>query len=207
MKHDPASTLIYHITDMANLPAIIDGGGLLSDAKMADSTPSVVIGYDHIKLRRLKEIRVHCCGNRFVGEFVPFYFCPRSPMLFVVNKGNTGRPAGCQSSILHLVSTVQTGISLGRDWAISGGNAGASYASFSADITELDALDWESINARQWSGRTHQKSAEFLLRDSFPWSGIQGIGCQNSSVASEVVSMLKQGVHQPQVVVRPAWYY
>lgn len=39
-----------------------------------------------IKRRRLEEIPVDCCSGRMVGEFVPFYFCPRSVMLFVIHK-------------------------------------------------------------------------------------------------------------------------
>lgn len=207
MKNDPAQTYIYHITDVANLPGILAEGGLLSDARMAQRNPGVVIGYDHIKLRRLKELRVDCCGNRFVGEFVPFYFCPRSPMLFVVNQGRTGRPAGCQDRIVHLVSTVAVGMASGKEWAISSGNAGANHASFRAELEALDELDWESIQATQWQGRTHPKSAEFLVGDFFPWTGIRGIACLNSKVANEVTSMLKQAVHQPKVAVKRDWYY
>src|SRR5687767_9037365 len=102
---NPEEALIYHLTDVANLPDILSEGGLHSDAAMVEKDPTV-IGYGHIKERRLKQIRVPCCGGRFVGEFVPFYFCPRSPMLFTTNKGATGRPEGCQRTIIHLVSRV-----------------------------------------------------------------------------------------------------
>ena len=128
----PAQVLIYHITDVENLPNILRDGGLHSDAVMAQRN-STVIGYAHIKERRLREIRVSCCDNRFVGEFVPFYFCPRSPMLFTINQGKTGRPAGCQTTIIHLVSSVATAISLGRAWAISDGNAGAYHTGFDVE--------------------------------------------------------------------------
>ena len=113
MALQPEQVLIYHITDVENLPTILIEGGLHSDAIMAQRN-STVIGYAHIKQRRLTEIRVPCCNNRFVGEFVPFYFCPRSPMLYAINQGNTGRPAGCQDTIVHLVSNVGTAVGLGR---------------------------------------------------------------------------------------------
>ena len=76
MTHNPEQVLIYHITDVVNLPAIIVENGLCSDAVMAKRNPEI-IGYDHIKKRRLNEIPVPCCEWRRVGEFVPFYFCPR----------------------------------------------------------------------------------------------------------------------------------
>ncbi len=80
MSLRPENVLIYHITDVANLPGILAEGGLHSDVAMAQRNPTV-IGYTHIKERRMKQIRVGCCGGRFVGEFVAFYYCPRSPML------------------------------------------------------------------------------------------------------------------------------
>ena len=159
-------TLIYHITDVDNLPGILAGGGLRSDAAMVQHNPAV-IGYGHIKQRRMTEIRVDCCGNRFVGEFVPFYFCPRSPMLFTVNRGNTGRPVGCQRTIVHLVSTLAVGMGQNRPWAISDGNAGAFHTTFSSDLAALAGLDWAAIRATQWQGKTHQKSAAFLTADFF----------------------------------------
>ena len=136
MNVRPDQTLIYHITDVENLPGILAGGGLRSDVAMAEHNPSV-IGYAHIKHRRMTKIQVACCGGRFVGEFVPFYFCPRSPMLYTVSAGKTGRPPGCQRSIVHLVSTVDAAISQSRPWAISDGNAGAFHAAFSSELAAL----------------------------------------------------------------------
>lgn len=206
MKHDPKQTLIYHITDVANLAGILADGGVHSDATMAARNPTV-IGYVHIKERRLKEIRVPCCGNRFVGEFVPFYFCPRSPMLFAINKGNAGRPPGCQSSIIHLVSTMAAGIATGRAWAVSSGNAGATHATYSAQVQALDALDWNAIRTDQWKGMQHQKAAEFLLADFFPWHSIESVGCANLEVARQVSSSVQCHSHCTLVEVKQNWYY
>lgn len=202
----PAQVLIYHITDVANLPNIVSDDGLHSDAVMTRKDPTV-IGYSHIKQRRLTEIRVPCCNNRFVGEFVPFYFCPRSPMLYTINIGKTGRTPGCQATIIHLVSNVGTAVGLGRGWAISDGNAGARYTSFDTNLSALDWLDWTAIRAGDWRGRTHEKSAEFLVEDFFPWSCVQQIGCHNSAVAQQVKALIHNHSHQPSVDVQPTWYY
>jgi len=206
MVDHPEQVLIYHITDVENLPGILGEGGLHSDVAMAEKNPTV-IGYTHIKERRMKQIRVACCDGKFVGEFVPFYFCPRSPMLFTLNKGNTGRPAGCQRSIIHLVSRVELGIGLGRPWAVSDGNAGACHTFFYSTLAAIKALDWAAIRAKDWRLKTHQKSAEFLVADFFPWAGFQMIGCQNGDVAQRVRDLLQNQEHQPLVEVRPLWYY
>jgi hypothetical protein len=206
MITNPEQTLIYHITDVENLPGILSEGGLGSDAVMVEKNPAV-IGYGHIKERRLKQIRVACCGGRFVGEFVPFYFCPRSPMLYTTNKGATGRRAGCQGTIVHLVSRVSVGIGLGRAWAVSDGNAGAFHTWFGATLEAIKTLDWAAIRATDWRGKTHQKSAEFLVTEFFPWTGIHAIGCHNIGVAKQVQDLVNTQAHRPAVTVELAWYY
>lgn len=202
----PVPTPIYHITDLANLRGIVEAGGLRSDVAMAAHHPEV-IGYGHIKARRATEIRVGCCGDRFVGEFVPFYYCPRSPMLFAINRGNTGRPAGCQRTILHLVSTVEAALTTAEDWAISDGNGGAYHSLFCKDLNELRNLDWKAIRATQWQGMTHQKMAEFLVADFFPWNAVQRIGCENRETALAVNEILDGTGHCPVVSVERSWYY
>lgn len=207
MARDLSNTLLYHITDVSNLSLIVSAGGLLSDSGLA-TVSHQVIGYGNIKHRRMTQYRVPCCDNRFVGEFVPFYYCPRSPMLYTVNRGNTGRPAGCQTDIVHLVSSVAAALKLNRLWAISDVNAGAGYATFSNDLSALETLDWNAIQARQWHGKMSAKQAEFLLLDRFEWSSISLIGCHNATTAAKVKSTLKQlpGPH-PKVLVENGWYY
>jgi hypothetical protein len=206
MSLAPEQILIYHITDVTNLPSILAAGGLRSDAAMSTASHQV-IGYNHIKERRLKEIQVACCGGRFVGEFVPFYFCPRSPMLYTINQGNTGLSPACQSSIVHLVSTVALALGVGRDWAVSDGNAGARHTSFYANLNALDSLDWAAIRATDWRGRIHEKSAEFLVADFFPLTGIETIGCHNSTIVQQVQSIIAHHGWLPALNVEPNWYY
>jgi hypothetical protein len=206
MPFEHQQTLIYHITDIDNLSSIIESGGLMSDASMVGDDEHKVIGYSHIKLRRLEELKVDCVDNKYVGEFVPFYYCPRSPMLYTINKGNTGRPEGCQSDIVHLVSTVAHGMASSAGWALSDGNAGACHTSFYNDINELAELNWSAIDSTYWSGQQHQKSSEFLVADFFPWSSIVKIGCFDQAAVNKVVSILGR-VTVPRVCTERNWYY
>jgi len=203
-KHD--SIPLYHITDVENLPSILADGGLSSDAVMA-ARPGNVIGHSHIKERRLTQIMVPCAGDRFVGEFVPFYYCPRSPMLYTVNEGATGKPPGCQRSIVHLVTNVGFASRLGVPFAISDGNAGAFHTSFRSDVDALDRLDWAAISETYWQAVVHQKAAEFLVADSFPWTGIFEIGCHDEDIVEAVRTILASAEHRPQVTVQRSWYY
>lgn len=208
MLLNPNETKLYHITDVANLPGILGSNGLMSDVAMAGVTHEK-IGYAHIKQRRMTQYRIPCCNNRFVGEFVPFYFCPRSPMLYTINMGNAGKPSGCQKDILHLVSSVGRAIQLEKVWAISDGNAGAGYTSFDNKLAALDGLDWEIIKSNNWSGevRRNKKSAEFLIADCYPWSLIETVVCQNRQTADHVSKLLANQAKAPEVTVLSNWYY
>jgi len=85
----PARPLIYHVTHVDTLSRIVADGALWSDAVMAArGGPAVAIGMSAIKLRRLRELPVKCHPGDYVGEYVPFYFCPRSIMLYLLHMGN-----------------------------------------------------------------------------------------------------------------------
>lgn len=86
-------------------------------------------------------------------------------MLLKINSGGTGLPRGCQQDIVHLVSSVATGVNSGNDWVIADGNAGARHTNFSNEIASLGELNWNAINARWWNTVHHHKQAEFLVAD------------------------------------------
>src|SRR5688572_32706394 len=104
---------------------------LISDAAIiARGGPVAAIGMSTIKQRRLR-LPVHCHPGDCVGDYVPFYFCPRSIMLFVIHQANhpdlTYR--GGQGPIVHLEAdlrqVVEWATENGRRWAFSLSNAGA----------------------------------------------------------------------------------
>lgn len=205
---------IYHITHIDNLPPILADGCLWSDYEIQRTPNSrTIIGFDTIEKRRLEELPVSCHPSTFVGHYVPFYFCPRSPMLYVIHRRNSELTyQGGQERIVHLVSRIGIAIqhSEGRSWAFSDGNAGARYARFSNDLAQFDNfVDWNAVQASSWSDPTvkERKQAEFLIHRTFPWTGIAAIGVYNQSVAGEVQRLLALQTHQPQVAVKQDWYY
>ena len=85
----PAEPKIYHIVHVDRLPSIITDGSLWSDAKVTRHSPSgTTIGMQKIKQRRLTVNKLDSHPDLFVGDCVPFYFCPRSIMLYLLHKAN-----------------------------------------------------------------------------------------------------------------------
>jgi hypothetical protein len=211
----PKSPKIYHITHLENLPRIVDGV-LWSDAeRIRRQLNCKIVGMSEIKRRRLQELEVHCHPGSKVGDYVPFYFCPRSIMLFLLHRGNHVDLSyqGGQRPIVHLQADLHQVVAWadpqGRRWAFSRGNAGARYTEFSNAVEQLGELDWNAISATDWRDPIvkEHKQAEFLVAESFPWELVERIGVIHRQVAEQVANVLSDAVHKPDILTAPSWYY
>ena len=81
-------TRVFHITAIENLPLILAHGGLrcVSDLRR-DGTAYANIAHSHLQDRRATT-PVRCGPDGCLHDYVPFYFAPRSPMLYAIYKGN-----------------------------------------------------------------------------------------------------------------------
>jgi hypothetical protein len=211
----PQNQKIYHITHVDNLSKIVDQV-LWSDAeRVRRALECTVVGMSEIKRRRLEEIEVDCHPGTKVGHYVPFYFCPRSVMLYILHRDNHPDLAyhGGQRPIVHLQADLHMVLKWAnnerRRWAFSKGNAGARYSDFYNDPALLDTLEWEAIAATDWRDPDVKegKQAEFLVEKSFPWELIELIGVINFEVDQQVANVISGADHQPSIAVKPAWYY
>jgi len=129
----PNDPKIYHIVHVDRLSSIA-AGGLWCDAEVVRrSAPGTTIGMNAIKERRLNELTLASHPGLFVGECVPFYFCPRSIMLYLIYQRNHPDLAyrSGQGPIIHLESdlrqTVEWADTQGLRWAFTLGNAGSRF--------------------------------------------------------------------------------
>ena len=205
---------IYHIVHIDKLQSIINSGGLLSDSEViARGLGGTNIGMNKIKQRRLGEITLDTYPNLFVGQCVPFYFCPRSVMLYMMHMGNSPDITyqGGQDSIIHLEADLMSSIAWantnGRRWVFTSSNAGSRYFEDTNDIANISRLNWNAINARYWNDVVEEKQAEFLCGHSFEWSLIHRIGVSNQTVYQQVLNIISSSYHKPYVEVKNDWYY
>ena len=212
----PTEPKIYHIVHVDRLSSIIGNGYLWCDAKMAQrSGPTgTAIGMASIKDRRLKQLTLTSHPGLHVGDCVPFYFCPRSVMLYVIRMANHPELTyqGGQSPILHLETDLRQTVAWTdanrRRWAFTSSNAGSRHFDDYADLRHLDKLDWDAIHAKDWVGEKQDgKQAEFLMEQSFPWTLITGIGVLSAGVRSQTLDAMAGTPHHPTVEIRRDWYY
>jgi hypothetical protein len=212
----PSDLQIYHITHVENLAAILADGGLLSDAALAARRgSSTVIGMSEIKRRRVERLPVPCHPDTKVGDYVPFYFCPRSVMLYVIHQANHANLAyrGGQEPIVHLETSLRNVVAWAdqtrRPWAFSLSNAGAAYADFRNDLADLGEVDWAAVNATDFRSPPIKegKQAEFLVHDFLAWERIARVGVHSRAIRAQVEEILRTAVHRPRIEIQAGWYY
>lgn len=210
----PTNPKIYHIVHVDRLPAILETGYLLSDARMVKlESRGTGIGMHKIKSRRLHRLTLASYPDLHVGECVPFYFCPRSIMLYVIHQANHPELTyhDGQEPIVHLEADLREAVAWAEDnarrWAFTLSNAGTYYFEDRADISLLGEIDWEAVQATDWRQHKEGKQAEFLVEESFPWQLVSRIGVRSQRIYEKVRRTLRASDHAWSLAIIPKWYY
>jgi len=203
-----------HFTHVRNLSGILASGCLQADSLVSRENALQVEAADlEIKARR-KAIRIRLAPYGCVADYVPFYFAPRSPMLYKLAKGSVPTYTDGQDPLIYLVSTVEAVARAGLQCLFSDGNCAAAVTQVSGDLTLLDSMvDWEVMRARMWSNtaedpdRMRRRMAEFLVHERVSVDCLAGIAVRTEGMRERMDAILAaQGVSLP-VQVRPNWYF
>lgn len=212
----PGNPKIYHIVHWDRLASIAGDEALLCDSIVMNTGrgQGTTIGMSSIKQRRLRlQMPIH--PGTCVGEYVPFYFCPRSVMLYIIYMANHSELSyrGGQEPIVHLESDLYEVIdwaeASGHWWAFSLSNAAASYTQFRSDLDRLDEINWAAVSANDWSRSEvkEAKQAEFLVHHDFPWHLVSRIGVISNQIGNRVATAIGRAAHKPTIEVIRSWYY
>ncbi len=209
----PADPKIYHITHVDRLSPIATDGFLFCDAEIGRRNPSgTVIGMNDIKQRRL-QLPLQSHPGLHVGDCVPFYFCPRSVMLYVIHQANHLELAykDGQDPIVHLEADFHASIAWAEEnkkrWAFTSSNAGSMFFEDYSNLDHLGEISWEAVQAVDWRSCKDGKQAEFLLENRFPWHLIERIGVYSRVVHQQAANSLPADDHRPRVEILETWYY
>ncbi|MFC4145755.1 DUF4433 domain-containing protein [Micromonospora mangrovi] len=210
-------TLIMHFTHIENLPAILDAGRLFADALVGQRLATNVGAVDIKASRRVRA--VPCPPGGFVAQYVPFYFAPRSPMMYRIarehQQGKVGRYPGGDDPLVYLVSSVERVHKADLAWVASDGNCAATLTRFSPLLDDLaDLVDWPLLRERVWRDttedpdRVRRRAAEFLVHREFPLDLLVGYAVRTPERRDQLRRVLADaGIIDQYVRVRPDWYY
>lgn len=207
----PESRPIMHFTHVRHLPSIVRDG-VLADSVVGDRLVHEV-GDRDIKAQRRKH-RVTCGPGGHPCDYAPFYFGPRSPMLFRIGRGSVPQYRDGQDPLVYLVTTIGDVVRAGLPWVFSDGNCGALLTRYYDDLALLDTtVDWPLLEQTMWNStaadpnRPTRRAAEFLVHRALPWNLVRRLVVRNAATARAVRAVITDAPHRPTVVVRPGWYY
>lgn len=216
-------TWIFHITALDNLSNILEAGCVYAKNHLP-LTPCSIANEEIQEKRNRKQVMLPPGG--VIHDYVPFYFAPRSPMLYVNHNGYISN-AKPQRDIIHLVTTAQIIAEACLPFVFYDRHAMKAVAQAYNHLQHLDKIDWELFfepppgggkyathwaerhdeRNPKWTGRKEIRQAEFLVHHQLPWEHIRGIGVIDEAKKTQVTNILHHFGYGTKIKVKRDWYY
>jgi hypothetical protein len=220
----PSPLRIFHITAIANLASIAKSRMLYANAVLQKKKVQYEnIAYQGAQGKRATKMVAKPPGG-VIHDYVPFYFAPRSPMLFTINKGNVPDCPYRQQDIVHLMTSAEDVIARELPFVFYDYNATLNFANCYSNPKDLDKIDWglfhevpcldgycrywhNDINNPKYALRKETRQAEFLVHKLVPLKLINLVGVYDGTKAAEVTRIFKEASVKLRVEAKPEWYF
>lgn len=205
---NPEKALIFRICHKGNIEKVLNDGGCLC-RNAANASKYVEIGNQELIAKR-KAHPVPCGPGGTLGDYVPFYFTPFSPMLYNIKTGYNGIPKQPIEDIVILVSSLHYLRKKGIPFVFTDRHAYLKLAQFSDDLANLSWIIWSVLQVKNFKKDDMDKfekyQAEALVHKKLPLDGIMGIACYNDTVKTEVGQLCDSKGHKIQIITRRNWF-
>lgn len=197
----------FRITHIDNMSHILQYGLVKKDSPRRNECFVNIGDQQIIQLRGDIEIK----GYR-ISDYIPFYFGPRSPMLYVIQHGYNGVQQVEPEKIVYCVIKLDDLINNDIDCVFTDGHALSVLTSFyeKEDLKRVnDIVSYEDVYSAIWSSEVdidlkRRKEAELLVKSDLPVSFICGYVVYNENVKK---TLLELGVNEKKIVVSPGYYF
>lgn len=188
---------VYRIIPVENLEDDLTNG-LYSKRSAPNNSTRIAIGHREIIEEREYRI-VKCYPDTVVNDYVPFYFSVRTPMLYNIITGHVV-PTKTQKDIIYLCYKYSDLANGEFQWCFTDGNAAKKITKFYTEHSDLDKLDWRSINTEDFRSnnsdgdedRIRKKHSEFLILNRVPSNKLGAIVVLNGDAEATVKSIIKK---------------
>lgn len=196
----------FRMTHIENVPHILQVGFVHKDSPNASPTYIAIGDPSLIHARDQKTI-----AGRVISEYIPFYFGPRSPMLYRIQTGY-GVTKRQPQEIVYCVLILEKIMASTLRYVFTDGHANSAITSTytSAQLSQIDKfISYDDIYAHQWSSESdtdlkRRKEAELLFIDEIPTDYIFGYIVYNE-VAKQ--KLLQYGLPDNKIFIKPEYYY
>jgi hypothetical protein len=211
---------IYRMTHVENIPHVLKNGITHKNSRSANPNFINIGDVSLINSRADKLVKVDngdynniLAPNIVLGNFIPFYFGVKMPMLYVIQNGGNfvEKPIPAEQIVYIACSLIKT-VDSGITYFFSDGHATDRLTSFydESKIKDLPTIiDWGAIKSQFWGGNENlnvkrKKQAEFLAGSDLSPELISGFACYNERAKNKLIEM---GIKEKIIKIVPAAYY
>lgn len=202
----------YRITHIENLECILENGLVTKHHSLARDRYINIGNPEIIDVRSSSPVKIE--GYGYIGDYVPFYFTPRSIMLYNIITGywHPKVPKRNRNEILVIRCLIEK-LADPSLFFFTDGQGNDSLTNHYNDLTYLDEIDWESIQHGNFSktdddiDRARRYQAEFLVRNEVPVSSFESLNVYNRHAAKYAEDILKKKNINLVVNVQPKYFF
>ncbi|MBK8473048.1 MAG: DUF4433 domain-containing protein [Sphingobacteriales bacterium] len=199
---------LFRITHIDNISHIIQNG--ITHSTSVNANPNFVPIGDSGLISTRNNFLLN--NGSCLGDYIPFYFGVRMPMLYVVQNGFNMIVPTSAENIVYCVSSVQKIIDLELEFIFTDGHAVDSFTFqyTSENIQNIyTIIDKNAINAKYWRDendldKKRRKEAEFLVLGDITPAGILGYITYNETAKNRLINF---GADAAKVIVKPEYYF
>lgn len=197
----------FRITHIDNILHILKNGLVKADSPLHDENYVPIGDPQIIGLRGDIEVK----GYR-IGDYIPFYLGPRSPMLYVIQHGYNGVQRVEPEKIVYCVIRLDDLINNNIDCIFTDGHAVSFLTSFYSrdklsSINEI--VKFDDVYSSQWNSEEdldlkRRKEAELLIKNDLPVQFLRGFVVYNNKAKD---FLIEKGVADNMIAVMPSYYF
>jgi len=208
---------IYRMTHIKNITHILKYGITHKNSLNANPDYIPIGDVSLIDTRATKSVNIsngkrsESYGTIILGDFIPFYFGVRMPMLYVIQHGgNYVEKATQPQDIVYVVCKMSDLILSGVGFYFSDGHATDNLSLFydSSKVEELPVIiDENAIKAKFWNDNLdikRKKQAEFFVANDISANLLAGFVCYDEIAKQRLIDM---NIDAEKIKVYPQAYY
>ncbi|MBV8414535.1 MAG: DUF4433 domain-containing protein [Verrucomicrobia bacterium] len=207
----PTPTLVYRITHLRNLPWILEHGICCRSHEIRDPNFMTIGNTEIISRRDSHSVSIGAGGK--LSDYVPFYFCSHSMMLYQIHTRQVEGCTAVQKDLVFLVSSLQKFQERRTPFLFTDGHALMVNTNYFDSLADLNKLDWITIRSKDFRrrmddlDRTRRYQAECLVYNCVPVDALVGIACFDANCLNDIEDKIKPSGNAIPVKVKRNWYF
>lgn len=151
-------------------------------------------------------------NGKKLGNYIPFYFWFKMPMLYVIQKGFNGVQSTPSENIVYCITSVAKIINFEIDYIFTDGHAVDCLSSFylQNEVSNIDEIiDFKAVKDQYWIDpkdldKKRKKEAEFLVDGDIPELAIVCYIVFNQSAKNK---LLQLGLSENRILIKSEYYF